>query len=121
MRIIKFRGKSISANEYVFGCLIKKRFNVFADWMIEDENGLGSDVITESISQFTGMLDKNGIEIYENDIVSFGRDTNYKVIYQDACFYLFHHNGLKEIDGTDYKWGALYRAKEHHFEISVVS
>ena len=70
-RIIKFRGLAVSSGEMVYGCLIKKRYNALADWMIEDENGLGSDVVTESIGQFTGLLDVDGVELYEGDIVAY--------------------------------------------------
>lgn len=67
-RIIKFRGLAFSSGEMVYGCLIKKRYNALADWMIEDENGLGSDVVTESIGQFTGLFDVDGGMIWEGDI-----------------------------------------------------
>lgn len=66
MKQILFRGKDFTG-KWVFGSLIKKRFNKFADWMIEDENGLGSDVQTETIGQYIGIDDKNGVKIFEGD------------------------------------------------------
>lgn len=69
-RIIKFRGLAVSSGEMVYGCLIKKRYNALADWMIQDLNGLGSDVVTKSIGQFTGLFDVDGGMIWEGDILS---------------------------------------------------
>ena len=69
MRTIKFRGKSIITNEWVYGdlfynVLIKRCFII-----VGNDNSNLIEVNANTIGEYTGIKDTNNIDIYENDIV----------------------------------------------------
>lgn len=69
MRTIKFRGKRVDNGGWVYGDLLRMHGVPFV-YPDPAPNGWNDyTVIPDTVSQFTGLLDKNGKDIYEGDVV----------------------------------------------------
>ena len=125
MRTIKFIGKRIDNKGWVYGYYRKNSFyNKLGDnpLLIYEKHFIGSfdnlslidnlfeqvEVHPESVGQFTGLKDRNGVEIYEGNEIG----TNYfgdeaeslgKVYYCDErlAFVIGKHNLLSDFDFND--------------------
>ena len=89
MREIKFRGQRIDNNAWVYGYFVKVPNGECRIYWQPFEDATSNTyhlVKSESISQFTGLKDKNGKEIYQGDICRFNSDKTSDVVFIDGEF-----------------------------------
>lgn len=91
MREIKFRGKSEEKDKWLYGSFYQADNRSF---IVDDsfEGGVGEsyalllEAVPESVGEWTGLRDKNSVEIYEGDVVRWEDEILTVVWENDASF-----------------------------------
>ena len=96
MREILFRGKRVDSGEWVEGDLSRLKTTLKTVFFVNQ-----IEVLPETVGQFTGLCDRNGVKIFEFDVVEMW-DKFHEIKFMNGAFEFIKSDGKRQnmIDTT---------------------
>lgn len=98
MREFLFRGKTITDNKWVYGYYASDKNGHYI--LVSHDNGIKQHTVYEnSVGQWTGKCDKNGIKMFEGDVVDIDSLGCYKIDYDSTLavfLFIYIDNSTKQ-------------------------
>jgi uncharacterized phage protein (TIGR01671 family) len=103
MRETIFRGKHIFTKQWLYGSVIIENDGMHSIFYYDKFGCSGSSQIDKNtLGQFTGLTDKNGVKVFDGDIIQ-GRDTDY---LDGHCISDYLYKAVVIWDENNGKWVA---------------
>ena len=118
MREIKFSGKRVDNGEWVEGNFVKDptgQCRIYWQPFDEANSNTYHRVTPETVSQYVGLKDKNGKEIFENDIIKSSNNIIGQVYFDEINLQYLHKNkdgGFRFYNGQIEDEMPIYREYE---------